>query len=91
MWTIGITLPVYILSLAKFQVKTIISITGGIPGLYLLLLLPPLLAFNARKWAKSASVPEGKNFHKPTLSSNIWIYASWIVGLLILAYQLLDF
>jgi len=72
-------------------VKIIIQITGGIPGLYLLLILPPFLAFQARKWLKNTpTLYEDMNIHRPTLKSYFWIYLSWGIGLFLIIFQLIN-
>ncbi len=83
-----ITMPIYVVSLTKVSVQRIIMFTGSFPALYLLLFLPPLLAFCARRKAPKAWDSAGRNFHQPLLRGNLWIYLSWTVGAFVAILQI---
>lgn len=83
-FTFSITIPMYILALfLRDQVETILNITGGITGVFVIFLIPATLLLYARKQYKS-----DKNFHQSNFRSDIWIYALFFFAVVLIIIQI---
>jgi len=93
LWTMILTIPIYLIAITKISVQQIINITGGFCCLYLLLYLPSLLAYFGRKNYKILREEKNlpPNVHEPRLKSNFWIYMSWAFGPIVFISQIMRF
>lgn len=88
-----VTVPVYVVAAFHINVKSIINITGGIAGLYLLLFLPPIMVLYARKKHKDELQPleVGENCHEMILKSNFWEWFTLVCGVIVLVFEIKGF
>ena len=76
-WTMGLTMPVYIVSYAYRNPQVLLAYTGGMTGLVILLVMPPLLMIGARKQKVEEKYGE-RNVYK-----SLFHHLGWSIFLLV--------
>jgi amino acid permease len=72
-WSIILSIPVFIIVLLTRDVQFLVTYTGGFCGTFILLIFPALLVWYARK-INSEEKHSCENPNKSPFKSNMWIY-----------------
>lgn len=88
LWSFGLSVPVIIITLLMRDPQILITYTGGLTGMVILLLIPALFVQGARRLGLE-DVYDRVNFNKSPFSHPVWpytIYAFSIITFAVLVY-----
>jgi amino acid permease len=77
LWSIILSIPVFIIVFLTRDVQTLVTYTGGFCGTFILLIFPAILVWFARK-REPESKQQEENPNKSPFTSKYWIYLTLV-------------